>query len=299
MSLRQTVRMPAKVNLHLEVLGRRPDGYHEVRTLLQSIDLCDHLAAECAPDGVIELRLSPPGRVPEDDGNLVVRAARELWAYGPKRGARITLTKRIPVAAGLGGGSADAAGALVLLDRLWELSLPPADLFRCAAALGSDVPFFLRGGLAVGVGRGDEVYPLPDLPPLGVLVAVPDLEIETSQVYGRLSAELTWARQEANVYAFAAGLEVRPRWEAMRNDLQAIVVEGWPVVAEVLADLAATGPLRAAVSGSGAAVYAVYGDRRSAEAAAEAVGKKWWTHVGSTVGRATARPHVEHEEGVP
>jgi 4-diphosphocytidyl-2-C-methyl-D-erythritol kinase len=297
MILRPTVRIPAKVNLHLEVLGRRPDGYHEVRTLLQSIDLFDDLTAESAPDGVVELQALPSGAVPEDAENLVVRAAHELWGYGEKRGARLTLTKRIPVGGGLGGGSADAAGALVLLDRLWGLSLSAADLYRCAAVLGSDVPFFLLGGLALGVARGDEVYPLPDLPELGVVVAVPDLEIETSEVYGRLHAELTRTRQEANVDAFAARLAGRLRWESMLNDLQQIVVEGWPVVADVLADLATTDPLRAAVSGSGAAAYAVYADRRSAEAAAATVGTRWWTHVGVTLGRARARPKVEAEEG--
>lgn len=295
--MRPTTRIPAKVNLHLEVLGRRPDGYHEVRTLLQSIDLFDELTAEIAPDGVIELRVLPSGAVSENADNLVVRAACELQGWGEKRGAKLTLTKRIPVGAGLGGGSADAAGALVLLDWLWGLSLSPAELHRCAAKLGSDVPFFLQGGLGLGVGRGDEVYPLPDLPEFGIVVAVPDLHIETSEVYARLQPELTWTLREANVYAFAARLQERLRWESTFNDLQPIVVEGWPVVADVLADLATTGPLRAAVSGSGAAAYAVYPNRRSAEAAAAAIGKRWWTHVGTTVGRACARPAVEFEEG--
>ncbi len=297
--MKPTVRIPAKVNLHLEVLGRRPDGFHEVRTLLQSIDLFDDLTAEIAPDGAIELEVLPSDAVPEDPENLVVRAARELWGRGGReRGARLTLTKRIPVGGGLGGGSADAASALVLLNWLWGLSLSPAELHRCAAAVGSDVPFFLQGGLALGVGRGDEVHPLPDLPEHGVVVAVPDLAIDTSEVYGRLHSELTWARQEANVYALEAKLDERLRWERMRNDLQPIVVEGWPVVAEVLGDLVATGPLRAAVSGSGAAAYAVYADRRSAEAAAAVVCARWWIHVGTTVGRASARPIVESEEGV-
>ena len=295
--MRLTIRVPAKVNLHLEVLGRRPDGYHEVRTLLQSIDLFDELAAEMAPEGVIELQVVPSGMVPVNDDNLVVRAARGLRMLGGGGGARFTLTKRIPVGGGLGGGSADAAGALVLLNRLWELSLSPEDLHRSAATIGSDVPFFLHGGLALGVGRGDEMHPLPDLPELGVVIAVPDLQISTSEVYGRLPSELTWARQEANVYAFSAKLAEELRWETMFNDLQPIVVGGWPVVADVLAALAATDPLRAAVSGSGAAAYAVYPSRRSAEAAAAAIGTGWWTHVGTTLVRARARPTVEYEEG--
>ncbi len=297
--MRATVRIPGKVNLHLEVLGRRPDGYQEVRTLLQSVDLFDELTGEVAPDGVIELQVVPSGAVPENIDNLVVRAAHELRKHGVPCGVSLTLTKRIPVGGGLGGGSADAAGALVLLNRLWELSLSPVDIHRSAAALGSDVPFFLHGGLALGVGRGDEVYPLPDLPELGVVIAVPDLQIMTSEVYGRLPSELTWAREEANVYAFAAKFEGRLRWETTFNDLQPIVVQGWPVVADALADLAMTDPIRAAVSGSGAAAYAVYPNRRSAEAAAAAIGTRWWTHVGTTLDRARARPTVEYEEGTP
>ncbi len=157
-----------------------------------------------------------------------------------------------------------------------------------AAGLGSDVPFFLTGGLALGVGRGDEVYPLPDLPPLAVVVAVPQLEVATAEVYRRLEPRLTWVGGEASVVAFAAGLVRAPRWERMTNDLEAVVVAGWPPVAEVVSRLRRTAPLRAAVTGSGAAAFALFSDAAAARAAAATLDRGWRVHVGVTLARAAA-----------
>ncbi len=292
------VRVPAKVNFHLQLLGRRSDGYHEIRTLLQSIDLYDDLEAEEAAEGVLRLAVDPPGSVASGDDNLVIRAARELWRLsGRRHGADLRLSKRIPVGGGLGGGSADAAATLVVLDRLWSLGLGARDLQEAAASIGSDVPFFLHGGLALGVGRGDEVYPLPDLAEHGVVVVSVGEQISTGDVYGRIRPLLTWNRWDANVYAFAAGIEGLPRWQTMVNDLQPVVVEGWPEVAEVVDRLHATGPLRAAVTGSGSAAFAVYPDRRSAERARAGLGERWWCHAGVTLDRARARMVVEVGEG--
>jgi len=290
-----SVRVPAKINLHLEVIGRRPDGFHEVRTLLQSIDLFDELSAEDAPGGRLELVVDPPGSAPADESNLVLRAARALQreAEDPP-GARIVLTKRIPAGSGLGGGSADAAGALILLDCLWKLGLGLPHLCTAASNLGSDVPFFLLGGHAVGLGRGDEVLPLPDRGALGVAVVLPDVQISTSQVYGRVRERLTWCRPEANVYSFAAGLDLRTRWEEMFNDLQEPVLEGWPIVRDAVRSVRETGPVRVGVSGSGGAVFGVYADRSEAERAGEILGSEWRTHVGVTLGRTEAEPVIHN-----
>ncbi len=145
------VACPAKVNLHLEVLGRRPDGYHELRTVFAAVGVWDELALEEAPAGVFELSVVPAGAAPEGPENLVVRAARALAAAaGNGRGARMTLRKAIPLGGGLGGGSADAAAALVGAARLWGADATPRDLAELAAALGADVPFFLVGGRGVG-----------------------------------------------------------------------------------------------------------------------------------------------------
>jgi 4-diphosphocytidyl-2-C-methyl-D-erythritol kinase len=180
---------PAKINWTLEVLGRRPDGFHEVKTILQTIDLCDSLELESAAELTLEATgegLSPPQE------NLIMRAARLLQERtGYSGGARMRLTKTIPVAAGLGGGTSDAAAALRGLDRLWGLALPHERLTELAAELGSDVPFFLRGGTALAEGRGERITPLPDAPRAAILVVVPPLSIpqKTQRMYSLLGTK--------------------------------------------------------------------------------------------------------------
>src|SRR2546423_2242937 len=164
---RLVLNAAAKVNLILEVLGKRDDGYHGLVTVMQAVALCDRITLEDAD--VLELASSPG--VPADGRNLALRAATALReAAGVTRGARITLDKRIPVAAGLGGGSSDAAAVLLGLNRLWNLRWPLARLAEVAVTLGMDVPFFLRGGVALGTGRGERVAPLAGMPLALVLV---------------------------------------------------------------------------------------------------------------------------------
>ncbi len=287
------VRVPAKINLHLEVLGRRADGFHELRTLLQSVDLFDEIAAEAAPDGILELEVEPSGAVGADDDNLVLKAARSLWeATGVRPGAHLRLRKGIPVGGGLGGGSADAAAVLVLLDRLWGLGLDKGRLGEVAAALGSDVPFFLHGGLALGTGRGEEVYELPDLGELGLLLALPRVAVSTAEVYRGLDARLTWKTFDSSVYAFTAGRTESLPWRELHNDLQPVVVAGWREVAEALAGLSRCGGLHAAVTGSGSAVFALFADSGTAQKAAAAAAGPWQLHVGRTLRRREARLEV-------
>jgi 4-diphosphocytidyl-2-C-methyl-D-erythritol kinase len=289
-----SIAAPAKINLHLQVIGRRPDQFHELRTLLQCIDLADRLEAEPLPSGRLELVVEPCGAAPEDDSNLVVRAARALQQQlGVSSGARLRLCKQIPAGAGLGGGSSDAAATLVLLDRLWSADVAPATLHQLAADLGSDVPFFLHGGLALGVGRGEEVYPLADLPPLGVIVVMPNVEIETAEVYRRLPKELTWRRPEGSVYSFSAGLETDLHWGGVRNDLQPVVLAGWPEVADALKSLQSLSPVHAAVTGSGAAVFALFSEPDQARHAADMLQQTGRIHVGKVLSRALSRPVVQ------
>lgn len=277
----------AKVNLHLEVLGRRPDGYHEVRTLLQSIDLCDSLSVEVDPSGGLSLGVEPEGVVSAGDDNLVLRAAEALRRQtGCRLGARFGLTKRIPVGAGLGGGSADAAAALVALNRLWRVHLLQYELHELAAGLGSDVPFFLQGGLALGVGRGEEIYPLPDLPRLGVLVVMPEISVSTAAVYGRFESGQTWRSPDPRVYALSAGLVAAVPWGEFVNDLQSVVVETWPEVAEALAALESSRPRLAAMTGSGSAVFAVFDGPEEAAVVANGLEGTWKVHVGTTTMRS-------------
>jgi 4-diphosphocytidyl-2-C-methyl-D-erythritol kinase len=184
--MRLRLMAPAKINWTLEVLGPRPDGFHEVKTILQTIDLCDSLELETAS----ELTLEAAGEgLPPPQENLTMRAARLLQERtGYSGGARMRLTKTIPVAAGLGGASSDAAAALRGLDRLWGLALPPERLAEFAAEVGSDVPFFLRGGTALAEARGERITPLPDAHRTDILVVVPPLSIphKTQRMYSLL-----------------------------------------------------------------------------------------------------------------
>lgn len=287
---RVTVSVPAKINLHLEVVGRRRDGYHEVRTLFQSIDLFDQLTAEDAPPGETSLEVAPAGASPRGPDNLVLRAARAIAEEtNIDRGARLRLRKAIPVGGGLGGGSADAAAALVALDRLWGCDLGDSDLHRLAAGLGSDVPFFLHGGLALGIGRGDEVFPLPDREPTAVVVAVPKVQIPTAEAYALLGAQLTSERQEGTLYAFVVGLQGRFDWRVMTNEFEEAVVGGWPEVGEALWMLRTSHPIHASLSGSGAASFAVFDSREAARGAAADLPADWFVHVGATLPRRSAR----------
>jgi 4-diphosphocytidyl-2-C-methyl-D-erythritol kinase len=181
--MRLRLMAPAKINWTLEVLGRRSDGFHNVKTILQTIDLSDSLELETAA----ELTLKATGEgLPPPEENLALRAARLLRdRTGYSGGARMHLTKTIPVGAGLGGGSSDAAAALRGLDRLWGLGLPHERLVELAAEVGSDVPFFLRGGTALAEGRGERITPLPEAPAADILVVVPPLSIpeKTQRMY--------------------------------------------------------------------------------------------------------------------
>ncbi|MCL5256644.1 MAG: 4-(cytidine 5'-diphospho)-2-C-methyl-D-erythritol kinase [Chloroflexi bacterium] len=186
--MKLSLRACAKLNLTLEVLGKRPDGYHEIASVMQQIDLCDELSLEQAPD--LSLECDVPGLQGGD--NLVLRAAGRLrdlsgWAHG----ARITLTKHIPLAAGLGGGSSDAATALLGLNRLWGMDLQKQQLAGIAAGIGSDVPFFLSGISALARGRGEILTPLPGIASTWFVLLKPAIVIEhkTAVLYSRLARE--------------------------------------------------------------------------------------------------------------
>jgi 4-diphosphocytidyl-2-C-methyl-D-erythritol kinase len=294
------ISAPAKINLDLRVLGRRSDGFHEIRTLLQTIDLTDEIRATVAPPDVLDLHVEPLGAVSTASDNLMIRAAEGLRRHtGIKAGARLELAKRIPIGAGLGGGSSDAAATLVLLDELWGLHLEASVLWEIAAEIGSDVPFFLTGGLALATGRGEIIQPLPDLVDCSVVVCTPPIEVATADVYSRFSAEsrLTSRGSKANVDAFVAGIgstsKVVPPWSELGNDLEPVVVGNWPEVGRVMTALKAMGPLHAAVTGSGAASFAIFPDPGVAGNGPEDWAESWNVHVGTTVGRAHGRLMVK------
>jgi 4-diphosphocytidyl-2-C-methyl-D-erythritol kinase len=240
--------------LALEVLGKRGDGYHEIATVLQAVDLFDRLKMETAD--TLSLHTDDPA-LPTDDGNLVLRAARLLQkAAGIERGARIRLSKRIPVAAGLGGGSSDAAATLWGLSRLWALRWPRARLQELAVELGMDVPFFLGAGRAVARGRGEELAPLPGGGGYALVLVNPRVPLSTREVYGLVPAG--WQAEPEGTRRVIEALRTRNALKlaaALTNNLERVVEPVLPVIGRMKAALLAAGALGAIMSGSGPTVF--------------------------------------------
>lgn len=246
----------AKVNLALEVLGKRQDGYHELITVLQVVDLSDRLVLE--ENDALTLKTNDPA-LPTDERNLVVRSGRLLQAAARvSRGVRITLDKRIPVAAGLGGGSSDAAATLWGLNRLWGLRWPTTRLAELAAQLGMDVPFFLAGGRALATGRGEILRPLPSAPSLSLVLVLPNFALSTREVYEQVPPDLVGdgSRVKALIAALATQSTARVA-AALYNSLEAVVEPKYPAIARIKSALLGAGALGAVMSGSGPTVVGV------------------------------------------
>ena len=253
---RLTLQTSAKVNLALEVLGKRPDGYHELVTLLQAVDLSDRLALEEYDSVTLQ---TTDTRLPTDEKNLVVRAVRLLQeATGTSRGVRIRLDKRIPVAAGLGGGSSDAAATLWGLNRLWKLRWPAARLAELATELGMDVPFFLRGGRTLATGRGEILTPLPAAPQLALVLVSPNFPLSTREVYERVPQTLREDGSRARALLDSLVTRSATRVAAnLYNSLEAVVEPAYPVITRIKSALRNAGALGAVMSGSGPTVVGV------------------------------------------
>jgi len=260
---------PAKVNLYLRVLRKRPDGYHELVTVMQPLSLADELTVTPGGSG-LSFSCDHPG-LPRGPGNLVWRAARLFEeATGHPLRVRLSLKKRIPVAAGLGGGSSDAAGALLALNQLAGEPLIQEDLHRLARRLGADVPFFLLGGPVVARGIGDRLSPLA-LPAYGYLLANPGVPLSTRWVYENLDLSRLASRPEPE--AWDPG---RPQ-EWVRNDLESVALRRVPELADLLRQLNELGAVAEAVSGSGPTVFGLFPDP---ETARDAAGKMRQTFPG-------------------
>ena len=245
----------AKVNLALEVLGRRADGYHEVVTVMQAVELSDRVVLDDVES--LALRTTASG-IPTDASNLALRAALALReAAGVDRGVRITLDKRIPVAAGLGGGSTDAAAVLLGLNRLWGLRWPIAKLVEVAVTLGMDVPFFLRGGVGFATGRGEKLERMRGMA-LALVLVNPRYASSTAEAYGRMVpvmyADGTRARRVA---AALRARRVERVAESLYNGLEAAVGPAQPEIERMKAALRAAGALGALMSGSGPTVFGI------------------------------------------
>lgn len=253
------VRAPAKVNLFLEVLAKRPDGYHEVATLLLAVSLYDTLEFKEEPSGALRLRCDEPGLTTGPD-NLVLKAAALLrQRTGCARGADMRLTKRIPMAAGLAGGSTDGAAALDGLNRLWQLGLGRDELARIGGELGSDVPFFFHTPAAWGTGRGEVVTPVALGRPLDLVIAKPAVGLSTAEVYRGVTVPDRPENGEEMRQAVGAG-DVEEVGRRLHNRLQEAAVRLRPEVEAGLARLRVLGPAGAMMSGSGTSLFALCRD---------------------------------------
>jgi len=251
------VRCPAKVNLGLWILGRREDGYHEVDTILQSVALEDALTLGPAPEGFARETRGIP--IPADGPNLVERAWHLVSERAARSGGiRARLTKRIPIGAGLGGGSSDAAGFLAGANHLLALGLTKTELKSLGARLGSDVPFFFDGGTARATGRGDRVRQLCPMEPVWTVLVSPPIAISTTWAYGHFRFHLTPEPGGANVLASAIGSR---EWGAvayaMYNVFEDVVLPEFPSLAELKRSLIGCGAMKALLSGSGSTLYGV------------------------------------------
>src|SRR3990172_9508330 len=276
----------AKVNLALEVLGKRPDGYHELETVLHAVDLFDHLRLEPAPE--ISLRVTNRS-VPQDPTNLAWRAAHLLQeALGIERGVRITLRKRIPAAAGLGGGSSDAGAVLWGLNQLWGVGKDDEFLRRLAVQLGMDVPFFLGGGTQLATGRGEVLTPLKPAGALTLVLVNPNFPLSTREVYSMVPGALRGdgSRGRALTETLETGIPERVA-EKLYNALEAVVEPRYPVIREIKRALLGAGALGAELSGSGPTVVGVVRSESHARQIRRALGDRWshWT-VRSLAGSA-------------
>lgn len=266
----QDVVARAKVNLSLEVIRRREDGYHEIETVFQCVDLADQLRVELTADSRVTIECDAP-EIPTDSGNLCHRAIVAMRPLaGPSLGARIRITKRIPPGAGLGGGSADAAGVLLAVRRGLALGVPDEALDRVAASIGSDVPFLLHGGTMLGRGRGEILSPIEPLK-RGVFVIVkPPVSISTAWVYSQLNFRLTSHRPRINLRSANSALARFPRGRLpFRNALEDVVLPSHPMVAGLLEQLQSERPFFASMTGSGSAVYAIFDREARAAQVAE------------------------------
>ena len=272
-----TIRAHAKINLDLRVLGARADGYHELRTVFQSLALHDTISCTLRP-GPFAIECDAAG-VPLDRTNLVWRAAEALWRAlrraGPLRDVMVRVQKQIPVEAGLGGGSADAAATLLALARVWRVPVRPAQLTDLAAMLGADVPFFLSGGTALGLGRGDEIYPLADLPRHWVVLLLPGFGVSTRDAFAWYSEERALDRSAPREPQYVPG-PWPSRAAQMINDLEAPIARRHPEIDQMKSALRRAGALAAAMSGSGSTVFGLFQRRPEAVRAVERLSTSGW-----------------------
>ncbi len=292
-----TLNAPAKINWFLKVLGLRDDGFHEIQSLIQKITLYDELTFALSEDLILEADADIPV-----EENLVYKAAVLLKdRYNVKAGAMISLRKEIPMGAGLGGGSSDAAAALIGLNKLWSLNVPTGDLSGIAAQLGSDVPFFLHGQISYAQGRGEILSPCKALKTMNILLVKPADHVSTAWAYRTLAAERAGKskgnQEVAGFELTKKALKVNNMRHFIRlfeetevdgldgtvlNDLESVVINNFPVIADIKDKLSGMGSKFTLMSGSGSTVFGVFNTREETEEASHGF-NGFWTAVVETM----------------
>ncbi len=271
----QTLPCHGKINLFLEVQDRRSDGYHNLGTIFQTLVCSDFLHAEAWDS--LQL-ICPTGITSDPEQNLVMKAARLLQKdfadrLRPGRGLRFTLEKNLPSGAGLGGGSSDAAAALVLCNNLWELGLTLPELVPYAAKLGADVPFFLYGGTYFAEGIGEILHPAPEPFPFHIVIGTPDCHVDTGWAYSLLSKEAPdrkkeWTRFKALFFTYFEDWQF---YQVLRNDFDAPIRMHFPAIQALYDSMQSFSPVKVMLCGSGASLFSLFKDKADAERCLEAI----------------------------
>jgi 4-diphosphocytidyl-2-C-methyl-D-erythritol kinase len=264
----------AKINLVLRILGKRRDGFHTLNTVLQTIDLQDQLTFDFEPAKTfdINLKLSDP-KIPADETNLIYRACQAFHKIHPlKHQLNVKVKKRIPIESGLGGGSSDAAATLITLSRFYDWPISTKGLHQIAGTLGSDVPFFLEGGTALGTVRGDKIRKLDDWPDLDVLVVIPDVSCSTSAIYEEYDRRnlLTPESKSIKIRGVQRPESQRDYVSLVENDLERVVFALYPELDSIKKRLLKLGAIAAALTGSGSAIFGLFSDAAEFDKAAKA-----------------------------
>lgn len=290
-------RLPAyaKINWFLKIHGKRPDDFHEICTSFQTISLQDNLNFAEADD--VSLTCDDPA-VPTGEKNLIIRAAQILKnEFGVKQGAHIHLEKNIPSPGGLGGGSSDAAVALLGLSRLWKIKINLEKICKIAASLGSDVPFFLYGGTAIGVGRGTEIFPAEDINEEFLLIVTPDVEVSTAKAYELLNAPRLTNSSSKSILKICRQEAERQylRQSNPENDFEAVIFKIEPEIERVKKRLLETGAESALLSGSGASVFGIFENNETRQASLDAleIEQSWRKFAVATVSRESYREKLK------
>lgn len=258
------VKACAKVNLGLDVIKRLPNGYHQVKMVMQAIDLCDELTLEKTGGGIT--LTTDSADLPTDEGNLIFRAAKLMQeTFGLKEGLKVHLQKNIPIAAGMAGGSTDAAAVMKGINRLFDLKIPQAALMELSTAIGADVPFCILGGTALAEGIGEKLTPLPPIPFCHVLAAKPDISVSTKYVYEHLdAAEITSHPDIDGIVAAIKDGNLKGIVSRMENVLESVTITAYPVIAAIKKRMLALGAAGSLMSGSGPTVFGIFPDEESA-----------------------------------